>query len=53
MDLEKKINVLGQLLADIQFEIKQVRKEQTIIKDFLMNPNKLGFEKVWKDHYSK
>lgn len=48
MDLEKKINKIGQLLADIQLDVKFLRMEQKQLRNFITNPNRVEAERKYK-----
>jgi hypothetical protein len=48
MKIEEKINMIGRILADIQLEIKTIKRSQKELRDFLTNPDKLNFERFWR-----
>ena len=53
MKLEQKISEIGLILADIQFQIRWIKKNQKELRDFITNPNKLDAERYIKKSSQK
>jgi len=53
MDLEKKINMIGQILADIQLDVKFLRREQAQLRSFITNPDRVEAEKKYNEFIKK
>lgn len=53
MNIEKKINVIGQLLADVKLKVEQIYQRQEVLKEFIINPDKVKFERQWRKYHKE
>jgi hypothetical protein len=53
MKIEDKINTIGRILADVQLDVNIIRRNQELIKDWLISRDKLKFEKLWRSNNAK
>ena len=46
---KEKLNMIGKLLADIQMDIKFLRQEQKLLREYITNPDRVKAERTIKE----
>jgi len=51
--LEDKVNEIGKMVCDIKFSIHIIENKVNLIKEFMINEDKLKFEREWRKSLGK